>query len=451
MPATTTPPQWLGDFLTLQPEGDETSYLKAAYNHLAHHFEPVSGPEILKIQQMAHARLELHRLDQQTAVLQSLQREKAAEHYEITTQNYYDKLNRDLHKCPVGHFRALSEHALGITHLINRWQPIALNLQARTPIDLEHVLQGLLASGFSDNIRQAGEIGTQLVIFFLKLQKDPSLIVARWLVRSGIPSRETRELYQRVNHLVQTGHDAETARTLLLQTATRTLAHLEQCRKQLLPFHQEARKEFSQAHQTDRSISASLRVLEGFRRTQYTRLNKLEREFRTLQREHRKELQTALEHEARLEAIRNGTAQPRKSLRTSPPQKPDNPAGPPIPQSQSTSAAARDGKLKEQDLIQAVHQAAEFYENEDCNSPQNSIEMPEITTPRPQQPEPATNVKPENGYASWTNAQLANPSLRPKFRQTYQRASRNQRKTMLRLIAEEKARRCLPTALQPSG
>lgn len=421
MTPTQTSPAWLNDFLKPRPEAEFDTLHAELITHLAQCYQPATGPERLKVEEMAQAWIEIWRLHQQTATLKAMQQDQADRHYQLITRNHYARLSRDLHKSPAGHFKALAGHALGIDHLIARWRTVAERLETDQPVDLDHMLDALLATGFSNDIRQQGEAGMQMACTFLNQQKEPPQAVARWIFRSGVKASQTRELYHRINQELKTSLDPEAGRAFLRQLAAKNIDYLKQIRQELAPEYEKARQQYRQASQADRGIVASLRTLEGFRRTQQTILNRLARELHALKRERLRDEQISLEHQARLEAIRQGHAQPRR--RTGP--KP------------AAQTAMPGEPFPEAELIQAVQQSAARFED---------------AQKQPAAPRRSTSIAHQSkDLAGWTNAQLANPALRPHFRQTFCKASRHERKTILRLIAEEKARRCQPPSLQPSG
>lgn len=441
-------PAWLHDFLKPRPDHNTDTLHPELLNHLLCDFQPATGPERLKVEEMAQAWLEIWRLHQQSAALKALQQDQADRHYQLITLNHYARLSRDLHKNPAGHFLALIKHPLGIDLLVERWRPIAQRLETNQPVDLEHMQEALLLSGFSDNIRSCGEFGMQLALAFLRLQKDPSLAITRWLVRSGVKSSQTRELYQRVNQMLDARLDPDVARSFLNEYIQKRILLLKNRRQKYATEYEKACLDFRQAYQADRGIVASLRTLESFRQAQHNRLNKLQRELKSLERERLKDDHTQLERQARLEAIRNGHAQPGQRRTRTPQTNPTESQSRGADSPDSPVIAISENSFPEAELIQAVHQSAASFENAPTVEPQTK------PTPGKKAEAPAPSdfiARARNVIADWSPAELANPFLRPGFREIHQKSNRRKRKTLSRLIADEKARRHMPTSLQPSG
>lgn len=307
-----TPSAQPDQFLLDLPRGDAKVLKRELYNRLAARFQPGSPYEQLRVEEMAHAWLEVWNLRGQMAATRHFLRKEAAQRYDEKTRLHYEKLNKGLLKSHGANQQALAAHAYGAERLADRWREFYLHTAEQKPLEIHQLCAILVAEGSSDLMQEMDRQAVWLVTRLMKRYNSPDYLAREWADYSRLKPNQAFPLVERLEEETQKLPSSDETFSQLLDHAHKRLEYWTARAKALLTDHQQQKEAFCQGFIIYPGAAPGIRSLCGLEKLQISRINQLEREFSQLQRQRKRDEQTALEQAARLEAIRSGLALPRK-------------------------------------------------------------------------------------------------------------------------------------------
>ena len=445
-------------FLLDLPAGDASALKAELFRRLAARLVPESPCEVLRIEEMATAWLEVSSLRGQVAAMRQFLQAQAAERFEEKTRLHYQKLDKALLKSHGANFEPLAAHTFGADLLARRWRELYLHVAEQKPVEIHQICSVLVAEGCSDLMQEMDRRAVWLVSRLMRRYNNPEYLAQEWADYSRVKPDQAMALMDRLIDEVDKlpGID-ETFSELLDHTYEKQQFWTNRSKAMEAEF-QSQKAAFCQGFISFPGAVPSIRSLIGLERLQITRISQLEREFRQLQRERLRDVQTALQQAARLQAILNGTVVPgeRRAKTALTPTVPEQQGYIPTndqlnsPTDNSTilihEPAAAPEAFPEMELIQAVRETV----LDDAASNFN----PSVSSDHAQHtggPVSPRLQETRELISRLTGAELANPMRHPSFKRLFNQANHLRRKDMLVMVNDEKLRRARLPALQPSG
>lgn len=395
------------NFLENLPLDDSDARLEIIWQRLVQLHEPVSGSEVITVQEMAQAWHHLWQLDRKKEAHFQLQCHSAWEQFGLDEHKAFVKLVKALKKDPAALHAALQQSFYGCTRLAQGWETLEEFLNEGLGLDFLMMRDALHTEGLSERVQEMRQDGWWMMVRYIATRDDAEEAIHEWIAHSGIKARERVVYQERILKQMANAPDSATARAQLLERAQNRRRHwLMEC-DQAKADYDRRREEFSRSVQASRYLVSSLRTLNSHEKYEETRLARLRKELARLQeKRHREEARFARQAEKERKSGRSGVGLSSKS--------------------NLDFIHDATAKHQPQDTVEHLKNQPEA---SDTKSSENVLLPAELA------------AEARSCFAQWTNAELEDVTRDGKFFQRFGHMKQSTRIRLLKLMINEQIRR----------